>query len=311
MVSITLGGGFGWWRMSRGRQHGVVDGEQLRRIGLGRGAIEAMLDRGRLHSVHRGVYAVGHTSLSVEGRWMAAVLATGRGAVLSHSSAATLWRVLARPQAVIDVTARGQRKVPGVTVHRRRLLPDEVTVCAAIPVTSPARTLFDLAAVVSPVRVERAVNEAEVLRLADALSLDELVMRYRGRRGVAVIRSILAEGRIGLEATRSELEARFLGFAERFDLPRPATNAQVSAGGRRFECDCVWREHGLVVELDGRQFHDTPMAYERDRLRDRWLSGAGWTVVRVTWRQLHDEPAALAADLRRLLARPLGPTRRE
>ncbi len=251
--------------------------------------------------MHPGVYAVGHTALSVHGRWMAAVLGAGGGAVLSHRSAAALWGVLFPSPGPIEVTSRAQHRIPGVRTHRRRLLRDEVAVAEGIPVTSVSRTLFDLAAVVPQGSVERAINQAEVLRLTDALTLEELVKRYRGRRGVAVVRSILEQERIGLQVTRSDLEARFLTFLDEAFLPRPVTNAAVRLQNRWIECDCLWRMQGLIVELDGRRFHSTADAYERDRLRDRELHGAGWRVVRVTWRQLEQGAEALARDLRRLL----------
>jgi very-short-patch-repair endonuclease len=234
---------------------------------------------------------------------MAAVLAAGPHAVLSHRSAAALWGVLAYSFVSIEVTASRQHQVPGVTPHRRRLLKDEVTVCEGIPVTSVSRTLFDLAEVVNAARVERAMNESEVLRLTDQLTLDELVLRYRGRRGVAIVRSILEQRRVGLQVTRSELEARFLAFLDQAHLPRPVANTGVRVGGRWIECDCVWRAQRLIVELDGHAFHRTPAAYERDRLRDRELHAAGWTVVRVTWRQIARDPETLRRDLRRLLDR--------
>ncbi len=282
-------------------QNGVVSRRQLSEIGVGRGAIDRWLDRRRLHPIHAGVYAVGHGALTPEGRWTAAVLAGGPGAVLSHRSAAALWRVLPDPGALIEITAPSQRRTPGLCVHRRRLPLDEITSRGGIATTSVPRTLFDLAAVVPRARVERAVNEAEVRRLTDPLSLDVLVQRNRGRRGVAVIRLILDQRRIGAGVTRSRLEERFLAFVDDAGLPRPQTNAGVQLGGRWVECDCVWRAQRVVVELDGHAFHATRDAYERDRIRDRELSAAGWQVVRVTWHQLERAPEALAADLWTLL----------
>jgi very-short-patch-repair endonuclease len=284
-----------------GAQHGVIARSQLNELGLRDGGIDSMVQRSRLHPVRPGVYAVGHDAISSEGCWMAAVLAAGADAVLSHRSAAALWSILPFPRSPIEVTAPTQHRLPSAIVHRRRLLMDEVTVRDGIRVTGVSRTLFDLAAVVPRESVQRAINQAEVMRLTDPLSLDELVLRYRGRRGVAIVRSILEQGRIGLELTRSELEARFLAFLDRTLLPRPMTNTAVQVGGRSIECDCVWRSHRLVVELDGRAFHDTADAYERDRRRDRGLHAAGWRVIRVTWQQLTEEPEILAFDLRRLL----------
>jgi hypothetical protein len=285
------------------RQHGVVARAQLLDLGLGRRAIEHRLDAGRLHRVLRGVYAVGHVVLSAEGRYMAAVLAGGRGAVLSHRAAASVWGLRASARALPEITVARWRKPPrGIELHQARLPGDEVTALRGIPVTTPPRTLLDLAAVVEPQQVERAVGEAEIRRLTDPLTLDDLVGRYPRRPGVPVIKAILAASRFGATVTRSELEDRFLTFLDAAGLPRPEVNSDIQVRGRWIEADCVWRARRLIVELDGRAVHATTQAFERDRARDRALQAAGWRVVRVTWRQLHDDPDALAADLRGLLA---------
>jgi very-short-patch-repair endonuclease len=191
----------------------------------------------------------------------------------------------------------------GIEVRCADLPPDEVTVVDGIPVTTAARTLLDLAAVLPQEQVETAMREAEVRRLWDVVPVPALVARYPGRRGVAAIRAILGERAIALGVPRSELESRFLRFLDHQGLPRPAVNAKVLAGDRWVEVDCLWRRERLVVELDGRAFHDNYEAYERDRARDRGLNAAGLRVVRVTWRQLKHEAPALAADLRALLRR--------
>jgi hypothetical protein len=205
---------------------------------------------------------------------------------------------------VIDVTSAQRVRARGsMWFHRRRLPSDEVTERNGIPVTTVPRTIFDLAAVLEPRKVERAITEAEVRRLSDYLSLADLVRRYRGHRGTGVIRAILAAGRIGAEVTRGELEERFLGFLERHGLPRPEVNPRLEVRGEWLEVDCLWRLPRVVVELDGRAVHATAVAFERDRARDRALTAAGWHAIRITWRQLHEEPEAVAADLRRLLRR--------
>ena len=168
--------------------------------------------------------------------------------------------------------------------------------------TTVPRTILDLAAVLPRGQVERAIEEAEVRRLADPLSLLDLVTRYPGKRGVGTLKAILKQGGIGATATRSELENRFLTFLDHHDLPRPEVNAHVDLGGRLIECDCVWRKQRLIVELDGHAFHATTAAYERDRARDRTLHAAGWRVVRITWRELHGNTRALADDLTTLLS---------
>ena len=173
-----------------------------------------------------------------------------------------------------------------------------------IPVTSPPRTLVDLAGVVDSHALERAMEQAEARRITDQLSLGDLLARHPGRRGVTALRRILAEGRGAPTITRSELEDRFLAFLEAQGLPRPRANASIRARGRWMECDCVWRSRRLIVELDGRGTHDTAAAFERDRERDRALHAAGWRVVRVTWRHLYADANGLAADLRALLQVP-------
>ena len=281
-------------------QQSVVGHEQLVALGVGEGAIRHRLACGRLYAVHRGVYVVGGRSLSREGRWSAARLALGPAAVLSHRSAATLWGL--RPSELVELTVPGDRRSPaGVVVHRSRLAPDEITVRAGVPVTSVSRTLLDLAAVRPLHELRKAVNEAERLRLGDALSLADVVDRHPGRRGIRKLRLILSEGRIGADVTRSELEDRFLRFVARAGLPRPRVNALVDVDGWTYECDCLWATERLVVELDGHASHATRRGFETDRERDRRLNAAGWRTVRITWRQLHLDPAAVRRDLEALL----------
>jgi len=236
---------------------------------------------------------------------MAAVLAAGPGAVLSHRSAAALWGLRPSGPPRPEVTAVPRRRAgPGVHVHHTRLSGDEVTEQEGTPVTTVSRTLLDLAAVLPRRQLERALQEAEVRRLGDMVSLEPLLARHPRRRGTATLRSIVASGRIGENATRSELEERFLAIADRAGLPRPAINAHVEIAGRLVECDCLWRTERLVVELDGHAFHAPRRAFEADRARDRALQVAGWRVVRVTWRQLHAESGRVAADLRALSRSP-------
>ncbi len=192
------------------------------------------------------------------------------------------------------------RRRTGINVHRALLRDDEVTRLENIPVTTVSRTLFDLASVLRQSQLERAIDEAEVQRLTDSLTLPDLLARYPRRHGSRVLKAVL-EAQNGV--TRSELESRFSLFLKNARLPRPKLNVDVFANGQWFECDCVWRPQRLIVELDGHKFHATAAAFERDRARDRALAAAGWRVVRVTWRQLGREPESLAADLRVLLGR--------
>lgn len=280
------------------RQHGVVARWQLLELGMGRGAIARRLECGRLHLVHRGVYAVGHRALSKRGRFMAAVLAGGPGAVLSHRSAAELWGMRQSSRARIEITVEGSSRTrPGIEAHRGKLAPDEVTTHDGIPVTTVPRTLLDLAAVVPATQVERALNEAEVLRLWDPLSLEDLLDRHPGARGTAAMRGMIETARRGAEITRSELENRFLTLIAEKGLPRPETNVIIEG----LEVDCCWREQRVIVELDGHAAHGTRAGFERDRERDRKLHVAGWRPIRVTWWQLDREPDEVAADVEALL----------
>lgn len=231
---------------------------------------------------------------------MDGVLTAGAGAVLSHRAAGALWRI--RPSERIDVTSVRQRRSRAVVFHRGLLALDEVTVEDHIPVTTPSRTLLDLAAVLDRDRLERAFEQAEVLRLAVGPSVPQLLERYPRRAGTPALRAILADRGFGANVTKGKLERRFLAFLRRHRLPRPQTNVPMTLGEQRIEADCVWPRRRLIVELDSRAFHSTPVSFEADRLRDRRLQAAGWRVIRVTWRQLHDRPAALLRDLSALLA---------
>jgi very-short-patch-repair endonuclease len=224
---------------------------------------------------------------------MAAVLAAGPGAALSHRAGAALLGL--RPYDGLEVTVPAYRMRPGITVHTSSLPRDEVTTVDGIPVTTMPRTLLDLAAALPPHQLERVINEAEVQGLTDPLSLPDLIARYPCRKGVATIKAILDTGP---SFTRSELESRFLAFTRQARLASPLLNAHLLG----FECDCVWPKQRVIVELDGHATHSTREAFEQDRARDRTLQAEGWQVVRVTWRQLHESPEALAADLRKILA---------
>jgi very-short-patch-repair endonuclease len=280
------------------RQHGVVARRQLRDMGVGRQAIDHRLREARLHAVHRGVYAVGHTVLSRRGVWMAATLVTD-DAVLSHRAAGALWGVRPDHGSLTDiVVTRAWKPRPRVQLHRMTLRDDEITRYDGIPVTTPARTLLDLAAIVPYHHLERAATEAEIRRLGSPTSLADLVARYPGRAGTPAVRRLLERRDIGRNITKRELELRFLAFLDAHRIPRPHVNARVD--GR--EVDCLWPEQRLIAELDGFATHGTRTAFETDRARDRALLLAGYRVTRITWRQLAQEPKALAAELDGLLS---------
>lgn len=271
-------------------------------LGVGSDAITYRLATGRLHGVFAGAYAVGHRAVGLKGEWMAAVLASGEDAVLSHGSAASLWGLRVKLPAEHEVTIpRSTAPIAGLRRHRSALRPDETALCEGIPITCVARTLFDVAACALPREFERAVREAEFLRLAQVPTLEEVYRRRRGRRGAKLVGMTLESlSRLSRGTSRSSLEDRFLRFLAKADLPMPETNVNLHFGATTYQADCIWREQRLVVELDGHEAHRTRSAFEHDRERDRRMHVAGWRVIRVTWRQL-SRPEPLTRDLRRLL----------
>jgi very-short-patch-repair endonuclease len=284
------------------RQHGVVARRQLVALGLTRRMVDRRVQSGRLYVVHHGVYAVGRPGLTMRGRMCAAVLAAGYHALLSHRSAAALWGIFAEGGGAVEVTLPVKRRPrPGIVQHHSCPAPDEVTVVDGISVTTVPRTLLDIASKLDERRLRRAVNEAERLRLWDALSLEQLIARHRGRRGVARLAAVLADGEIGATVTRSDLEILFLEFLADAFLPYPRVNFQLAVPGATYEVDCAWPDRRLIVELDGHATHATRSGYEGDRERDRRLHAAGWRVVRITWRQLTRDPGSVRRDLATLL----------
>lgn len=291
------------------RQHGVASIEQLRAAGLSDQAVSERRRAGRLHRMHRGVYAVGHTAPSAERRWMAAVLAlrtgapgggreaadtaeaagraptgarspagpAGAQAVLSHRSAAALWRMLPPGDGPVDVSVPsggGRRSRSGIRIHRSASLDaTQVTSRRGIPVTTPARTVADLRAVLAPEELRRAARQADVLGLP-----------------------------LGPEApvdgTRSELEGAFLRLCRRHRLPQPRVNMRIG----QLLVDFCWPERQLVVETDGYRYHRGRAAFEDDRSRDLRLQARGYRVLRLTHRQVTGEPAEVAAVLHGALA---------
>lgn len=231
---------------------------------------------------------------------MAAVLAGGAGAILSHLSAGMLWHLLYPTPSVPHITtAVTGRRRPGIRFHTARLASDEVTTRDGIPVTTVARTLLDLAAVLDPHRLERAIAEAEYRRYADRPSLADLLDRYRGRAGTKGLRAVLAAGNPERGITRSALEDRFLRFLDARGLPRPELNVPLEVDGSWIEVDCLWRAERVIVELDDLS-HLRPRNFHSDRVRDRRLSARGWEPVRVTERQLDEDGDDLEDDLRSL-----------
>jgi predicted transcriptional regulator of viral defense system len=292
------------------RQHGVVSLAQLQLAGLSKDAVGKRVATGRLTRIHRGVYGVGHGRLTKRGHWMAAVLAYGPKPVLSHRSAAALHGIRPDNRPKIDVTlpSPSARSRPGIDVHRSTTLEAaDLTTIDGIPCTSLARTLLDLADVVDERAVEKAVNQAEVLRIFDLRAVDEVLSRAAGRRGAAVLRRVLANYD-GPTLTDRELEERFLALCRRASVPRPEVNGWISLDdGIAYKVDFLWRAERLGIETDGWGSHGTRQAFEHDRRRDRRLTLAGWDVVRFTWRDVEREPAEVIATLTSLWAPRSGP----
>lgn len=256
-------------------QHGLITSRQLAATGVGSAAASKRVRSGRLHRIYRGVYAVGHRPSTWRSRWMAAVLACGEKAVLSHASAAQLWRLLEPRFGSIEVSVLspgGRTRRTGIAVHRRPALdPRAVTRLHGIPVTTPAQTIADLRRAAPPVLLRRAIRKAEVLGL---------------RTGV-----------VAGAPTRSELEDRFLALCQRHRLPKPATNTRI--GG--YEVDFLWASERVIVETDGYRYHRGAQAFEDDHERDLELRALGYDVRRFSYRQVDATPRRVAAAVRQAL----------
>jgi hypothetical protein len=271
-------------------------------IGIDDSGIRRRVAQGRLHRVHQGVYAVGHPTLTAEARWMAAVIACGQGAVLSHLDAAALWRIYKGTGARVHVTVASSRRAAGLWVHRaRRLHLDDVTVKKGIPVTTVARTLVDLTDVLGSDRILRAIREAEFLQLLDHQALNAAVKRAHGRKRLTVLKEAIQAHTPG-QIVREELEHRFLELVRAAGLPPPETNVKITARGRTYEIDCLWREQRVAVELDGRAAHARTAAFESDRRKDAALNAIGLRPLRFTWLRVTREPGDVIAELDATLA---------
>ena len=280
-------------------QGGVVSLAQAVALGGTAAAVRSRRETGRWADLHRGVYAVGHLALTARGRAVAALLAGGVTAVLSHQSAAALWGLLDDDLAMPHVTRAGRRtsRRGALTVHGTRDLPGtEIRRRDGLPVTSPERTLIDTAEVAGGAEVARAIREARVKGLVTDESLDAALARHPARHGSATVGSLL---RLPEAApTRSGLERRLLGLVRDAGLAAPRVNHRVAG----HECDLVWPEHLLIAEVDAYATHGDRGAFERDRAKDAELTRRGWRVVRVTADQIEHEPLRALATLAALLA---------
>jgi very-short-patch-repair endonuclease len=281
------------WALVR-RQHGVITYRQLRELGVSRRGIEHRIRIGRLHCLHRGVYSVGRREVTQNGHWMAAVLACGEGAALSHESAAALWGIRRVHAGAIQVSVPWPRnpRHDGIYIHRRRqLTPDLVTARDVIPVTAITLTLIDLATHLGRDSLEAAINEADNLGLTTPNRLREDLLAHPAIHGTARLRRTLDRRTFTL--TDSHLERRFLRLARQAGLPKPRTQEMLQ--GHRV--DFHWPEFDLVVETDGLRYHRTPAQQAKDRHRDQALTAAGLTVLRFTHGQIRHDPDEVAATL--------------
>ena len=286
-------------------QHGRVARRQLLAAGLTRHEIDGRVASGHLIQEYTGVYAVGHRSGGGPGAWMAAVLTTGDDAALSFVSAAAHRDIVRWRPTAIDVTCpRALRPRPPLRFHRSRLASDEVEVVDSIPTTTVARTLFDLASVLSTARLELAINEAEVQGLTSPCSLPALLDRHPRRPGSEAIREILVANRLGQSSSDSELEDRFQILVVEESLPRPIRHAAIELPSGTAVVDNLWLPQRVVLELDGDKFHRTAHRRRLDRARDRALTADGYHPLRAGWYDV-SRPAELLADLRSLLGSEL------
>jgi very-short-patch-repair endonuclease len=265
------------------RQHGVVTTADLAAAGLVRRAVARRVAQGRLRRLHRGVFLVGPLRGPLTSE-MAALLAVGHDATLSHRSAAARWEILPPTDDPVDVSvSQGHpRNRPGIRIHRTRCI--EHSLKAGLRVTTPVRTLVDLAASIGARDLERAVEEAQIRRLVTRGELERLRRIGPGHEP---------------SLTRSEAERRLRALIRAARLPPPQTNVRLGS----YEVDFVWPDERVVVEVDGFAFHSTRAAFERDRARDRALQAAGYVVLRFTWRQLVHEPEVVVAELAAALVR--------
>jgi len=274
-------------------QFGVVTSAQLAQMGFSSSAISRMVASGRLIRLHRGVYAVGHSRLIARGRWLAAVLACGEDASLSHREGATLLDLRYSERSRVDVTVTGRSRCGqrGIQIHSvRRLYPDDVTEIDGIRVTTIARTLLDLCEVIRADQVRRAFEKAERMEVLDYRALHLVAERARGRRALKLFLPLIAEDYSTAARAKSDLEARFLDLIRERELPMPVVNGM--AGG--YEVDAHWPGTELIVELDSWAFHRSKRSFHADRAKWLDLRSRGFDVVTVTDPMLRSEPGRIA-----------------
>lgn len=283
-----------------GRQHGVVSRQPLLDAGITDHQIRSRVQSGRLHQIHRGVYLVGHRVATAHARDMAALLACGDCAALSHFSAANLWQLLPYPAtapAWVTIPLGRDTRRPRIKIHRTNLEPQDIQRRHGLALTSPARTILDVSSLLDPYELERVVSEATYRRQLTEAELRAQLKRSPRKRGVASLRQILdLPG--GPRRTRSPAEQRLLRLLRSAGISGFETNAHVYG----YEVDVLWREAQLAVEVDGYDAHSGRIAFERDRLKIATLNAHGITVMPVTGRQIRDDPGGVLGRIRRALA---------
>lgn len=278
-------------------QHGIVAGWQLAELGFTRPMIHRRVRWKEFRPVHTGVFFVGQGPLTFRSRFMAAVLACGRAAVLSHHAAAFLWDLRPLPQGAIDVTAPNGHRRTGIRCHVSSVPAPHRTRIDRIPVTSLERTYLDYAEQATSRQLKAALEAGDRRNLLDLRTLQSVIDNSNGRRGTKPLRSAIAALTDDPAWTQSPLEDLFLELIRRSDLPPPRANVLVEGA----LVDFVWPEQKVIVEIDGFGFHTTHEAFENDRRRDTELQKRGWRVLRITYRRLHEEPDAVIADVRHML----------
>lgn len=283
-------------------QHGVAARAQLLALGFTRNEIQKRIDEARLHRIHRGVYAVGHRKLTLKGIWMAAVLAVGADALLSHRAGLALWDLRRSESGVIDVTVPGSSGKPGpagVRVHTTRALRRDDAACIdGIAVTSVAWTVVDYAGIANQREVRLVLEALDRRRIYIGRELDELLKRTPNRKGAKTLRTAIAEINGPAPWLQSALEETFRELIRGSDLPGYEANVLVEGE----LVDALWRQERVIVELDGFAFHKSRAQFEADRRRDAKLQVAGYRVLRITQQRLQHEPEAVLDDLRKLLS---------
>ncbi len=283
------------------RQHGVVSHAQLRKAGLSGQAIGRAVRAGRLRPVFRGIYSVGHAIMHRKGWWMAALLACDEAAALSHTSAAALWGLRNAPTLPVEIIASGDRgrKHERIRTHRMRLEPSDSVVLDGLRVTTPARTIVDLAGGLSARSLRETVERAQDLRRFDPAKIGAALARAPSRLGGGALADLLELLQPDADNARSHLERLFIALLRKASLPMPEVNAVIGGLKRDF----VWPDPRLVVETDGYRYHASKQAQRRDRRRDRQLTALGWRPVRFTYEEVAFEPAEIARELITLLRR--------